>query len=79
MNVVELHKPGVDDMLTVVDSLRAKVASGEIKAFVAVGIYADDGCAAWIGNAGKSKTLLQLLGSVEHLKQCLYNGDFDSK
>lgn len=53
-------------MLEVIEDLRAKVESGEIKAFAAVGIASDHATYRWQSTC-QHTTKLELLGAVTHL------------
>ena len=77
MKLVEFPRStkSLTEALEVIDSLRADVEAGKIVAFAAVGIGKDDGTFLWQGNVAKSKTVLQLLGAIEHLKLHFWSGN----
>ena len=56
----------LESALSVIDDLRAKVASGEVKAFVAVGITPDHETLEWAGYAQKT-TRLEMQGAIMQL------------
>lgn len=64
------------DSLEALESLKDSITRGEIVSFVAVGIQKDDGLVMWIGNSGKAKSLLQMIGAVDALQRRLHEGDF---
>lgn len=77
MKVVEFKGSGISpqEAVEVLDQLRADIVAGKVVCFAAVGIDKDDGTTMWMGNVGKKKTNLQLLGALENLKLHFWNGD----
>lgn len=67
-NVLSLTRPVQDktEALAVVDSLRAAVESGEIKAFACVGIEHGHNTQMWASST-KPTTQLELIGAMYHL------------
>lgn len=66
VRVLEL-RPDMTGALESLDDLRAKVESGEIVMFCAVGVEKDDSTRMWVGSAHGSKTKLQWMGALTHL------------
>lgn len=66
--VLSLVQPVQDksDALAVIDSLRAAVESGEIKAFACVGIEPDHSTKAWQA-CTQQTTRLEMIGAMYHL------------
>ena len=64
--LVPKREKGKPQLLAVVDSLREKIESGEIVAFAAVGIQADDVTLSWQG-CTQGVTNLRLVGAVARL------------
>lgn len=66
---------GVDRaaILRNLDDLRKAIETGEIVAFIAVGIAQNDDTKAWTGNAGH-KTQLQFIGASAHLHHSILHG-----
>jgi hypothetical protein len=60
-------KPDMTNALQSLDDLRAKLQSGEIVMFCAVGIEKDDSTRMWVGSAHGSKTKLQWMGALTNL------------
>lgn len=72
LKVVELV-PDRTAALKVVDDLRARVVSGEIVAFAAVGITRNDSALMWLGTSEK-KTNLQVAGAIATLQMSFQHG-----
>lgn len=66
MKLVNLPVDDKSDALEVLDDLRAKIESGEIKAFAAVGIAQDHTTYRWQSTT-KPTTKLEILGAAVHL------------
>lgn len=67
-NVLSLVQPVHDksEALVVIDSLRAAVESGEIKAFACVGIEPNHNTQMWASST-QPTTRLELIGAMHHL------------
>lgn len=64
--LVPKREHGIPQLLEIVDDLREKIASGQIVAFAAVGIEADDVTMSWQG-CTQGVTNLRLVGAVARL------------
>jgi hypothetical protein len=64
--LVPKREQGKPRLLAIVDDLRAKIESGEIVAFAAVGIQPDDVTLSWQG-CTQGVTNLRLVGAVARL------------
>lgn len=77
--LVELPKrdptPTKEHALEAVESLRKKVESGEVVAFIAVGIFDDDTIEGFCGSS-KPVTRLRLHGAVAALEWDILSGKF---
>jgi hypothetical protein len=69
------ENPRMEAVLKSIDSLRAAIASGEMKAFCAVAIAPDMSVAAWQGCTQPTK-YLEMLGAVSRL-QMMVHEDID--
>lgn len=67
-NVLSLTRPVQDksEALAVIDSLRAAVESGEIKAFACVGIEPDQSTKMW-ASCTRRTTRLEMIGAMFHM------------
>ena len=74
--LVPKREQGIPQLLEVVDDLREKIASGQIVAFAAVGIEADDVTMSWQG-CTQGVTNLRLVGAVARLMHGVHT-DIDS-
>lgn len=66
MNVVQFQRD-MTGSLRSLDDLRAKVESGEIVMWTAVGVSKDDTAILWVGSLPNAKTKLQWIGALTHL------------
>lgn len=66
IKLVPKREQGIPQLLEVIDDLRAKVASGQVVAFAAVGIEPDDVTLSWQG-CTQGVTNLRLVGAVARL------------
>lgn len=66
ITLIPKRQQGIPQLLEVVDDLREKIASGQIVAFDAVGIEADDVTMSWQG-CTQGVTNLRLVGAVARL------------
>lgn len=73
LNVVSLQ-PDTKEALRCLDDLRAKIESGEVVMFAAVGVTQNDSTFAWTGLTTK-KTRLQMLGAIAELFFSYWNLD----
>lgn len=73
MNVVELKTRSVDGAIAVLDDLRKRVQAGEIVAFCAVGIEADDTAATWCSTT-VPVSRLRMMGAIASLQHCFHEG-----
>lgn len=61
------------DALDVIDSLRAAIESGQIKAFACVGIEPDHNTRMWSSSTAMTSRL-EMIGAMTHLLHC-YEAD----
>lgn len=76
ITLIPKRQQGIPQLLEVVDDLREKIASGQIVAFAAVGIEADDVTMSWQG-CTQGVTNLRLVGAVARLMHGVHT-DIDS-
>jgi hypothetical protein len=60
--------------IKVIDDLRARVESGEVKAFAAVGITPEHETMMW-ASCTKKTTRLEMMGAISNLQHCYNHGD----
>jgi hypothetical protein len=74
--IVSLVQKTIDPAgaLAIIDDLRAKVESGEIVCFAAVGLNDADGTFLWSGGLPGRKSRLQVLGAMENMKLHYWSG-----
>ncbi len=73
-NVLKLVKPPMDytEAARIIDDLKAKLLSGEIKAFVAVGIEPDHQSMMW-SVCTEHTSRLEIMGAIAHLQNSYHN------
>lgn len=71
MSVVRLEpkRPDKQRALGILDDLRAKIESGDLVAFAAVGIQPDDELRMWTATT-VSVTRLRMIGAIARLQTC---------
>ena len=74
MKVVTAPTSSKKETLEAIDALRKAIEDGDVVAFCAVGIYADDATHAWTGSVQRASRL-RMMGALTHLTHCYINGE----